>query len=70
MASTHRWVRAFFSLTRFYKMKNTNQTVFHGKFKKVTSVFHASVLSLDHECCHNIVKVAVVPRGDIVRWIK
>ena len=33
-------------------------------FNKLMSVFHASVLLFDHEFRHNIVKVAVEPRGD------
>ena len=35
------------------------------KFSKLTSVFHASVCPvIDDEFLHNIVKVAVDPRGD------
>ena len=39
-----------------------------NRINKLTSVFHASVLSLcpviDHEVCHNIVKVVVDPQSD------
>ena len=34
------------------------------QINKLTSVFHASRPVIDHEFRHNIVKVAVDPRGD------
>ena len=34
------------------------------RINKLVSVFHASVPVIDHEFRHNIVKVAVDPRGD------
>ena len=62
-------------------MKNTNQTTFHGKFNKLTSVFHASVLLFVmnfvitlskkpriHETIEG--KVMYEAIGDNVRWIK
>ena len=36
----------------------------YRKINKLTSVFYASVLVIDHEFRHNIVKVAVDPRAD------
>jgi len=37
------------------------------QFNKLTSIFHASVLNIiDHEFGHNIVTVAVDPRGDSI----
>ena len=35
-----------------------------GTFNRLTSVFHTLGPVIDHEFCHNIVKVAVDPRGD------
>ena len=46
-------------------VKPLSRTSESRQINKLTSVFHACVVSvIDHEFRHNIVKVAVGPRGD------
>ena len=48
----------------YIQVKNPN----NDQINKLTSVFHADCPVIDHEFRHNIVKVAVDPRGDNTRW--
>ena len=45
-------------------MQRKLYTEFDLLFNKLTSVFLWVCPVIDHEFCHNIVKVAVDPRGD------
>ena len=45
-------------------MQRKLYTEFDLLFNKLTSVFLCVCPVIDHEFCHNIVKVAVDPRGD------